>query len=295
MSQVSIIDIEGNHPQIPTRFNGNLGFAIPIGNVLEILGDTQLAGTTPVHTEGSGNSVTTFVQISQAIAASNSDNIGLSAFNSAHFSVDAAGFVSLAGAGLAIDSIAVQTGTSPVVPDASGLVTFDGSAVAAGTNPVRTNGTGPNTAALEVQLSQESVTSSANKAGLSSFRASDFTVDANGFVSTTGRTVNWQQISASQTLEVNSGYFCIAPGGALSLLLPASANISDIIEITLDGATSWTITQGAGQQIRYNNAETTSGAGGSLSSTAQGNTVKLVAQSSLRWNVISSLDALAWV
>lgn len=295
MSQVSIIDIEGNHPQIPTQFDANVGFAIPIANVLEILGDTQVAGTTPVHTEGSGNAITTYVQISQAIAAPNSANIGLSAFNSAQFTVDATGFVSLSGAGQAIDSIAVQSGTSPIVPDLNGQVTFNGATVAAGLNPVRSNGTGPNTYALEVQRTQESVTSDANKAGLSSFSAADFNVDGNGFVTTNGNTVNWQLISASQTLEVNTGYFCIAPGGALSLQLPATASRGNIIEVTLDGATSWTITQGGGQQIRYNNAQTTAGVGGSLSSTDQGNSIKMVCQTDLKWNVVSALDTLAWV
>lgn len=101
MSQVSIIDIEGNNPQIPTQFNADIGFAIPLANVLNVLGSTDVPGTTPVFTVGSGNTITTKVQISQAIAASNATNIGLSAFNSAHFSVDANGFVSItAGTGV---------------------------------------------------------------------------------------------------------------------------------------------------------------------------------------------------
>jgi len=97
LSQVSIIDIEGNHPQIPTRFNANIGFAIPIANVLEIFGDTTPAGTNPVHTVGTGNNITTYVQITQAIAASNLSNVGLAAFDEDFFSVDANGFVSFIG------------------------------------------------------------------------------------------------------------------------------------------------------------------------------------------------------
>ena len=99
MSQVSIVDIEHNNPQIPTRFNANQGFAIPIGNVLEILGDTVPAGTIPVFTTGSGNTITTNVQLSQAIAASDATRVGLAAFDSASFDVDANGFVTFTGSG----------------------------------------------------------------------------------------------------------------------------------------------------------------------------------------------------
>lgn len=101
MSQVSIIDIEGNNPQIPTRFNANVGFAIPIANTLEILGQVVTAGVNPVRTIGSGNTITTQVQVSQAIAAPDLTKVGLSVFDSQFFTVDATGFVSIAGGVLA--------------------------------------------------------------------------------------------------------------------------------------------------------------------------------------------------
>lgn len=90
--------------------------------------------------------------------------------------------IAAAGGATAVDSFAMQTGTSPVVPDGSGLVTFNGSSVAAGTNPVRTNGTAANTMQLEVQISQALAGADATKIGLSNFDSSDFSVDANGFV-----------------------------------------------------------------------------------------------------------------
>jgi hypothetical protein len=67
MSQVSIINIENNNPQIPTQFVGNVGVAIPIGNVLEILGDVDQGLTTIA----SGNTVEiTFTNRLQGIATS---------------------------------------------------------------------------------------------------------------------------------------------------------------------------------------------------------------------------------
>ncbi len=186
MSQVSIIDIEGNHPQIPTEFIANIGSAVPIGNQLEILGSTVAAGVLPVYTTGSGNTITTNVQISQAIAASNPLNVGLAAFNSSQFSVDANGFVSLTGGGSAIDSVGVQTGITPIVPNGSGMITINGAVVPAGTNPVRSDGTGANTLALEVQISQALAAADVTRIGLANFNSSHFSVDATGFVSLSG-------------------------------------------------------------------------------------------------------------
>ena len=99
----------------------------------------------------------------------------------------------------------------------------------------------------------------------------------------------WNSISASQTLAVNNGYFC-AGGTNLSLALPAVSSRGDEISITLDGSTSFSITQGAGQSIRIGNVATTAGVGGSITSTQQGDTVQMVCQTAnLKWNVISSM------
>jgi hypothetical protein len=107
-------------------------------------------------------------------------------------------------------------------------------------------------------------------------------------ISATGGGVAWQSISASQTLVVNNGYFCVSPGGALSLLLPPVSSVGDEIEITLDGATSFAITQGAGQSIRLANTGTTTGVGGSITSTQQGDTIRMVCKTpNLAWNVLS--------
>lgn len=102
--------------------------------------------------------------------------------------------------------------------------------------------------------------------------------------------VSWQTISASQALDVDTGYICVAPGGALILSLPAVSVLGDTIEITLDGSTSFSVTQGAGQQIRFGNQATTAGVGGSITSTQQGDSIRMVCQTAnLKWNIISSI------
>lgn len=98
-----------------------------------------------------------------------------------------------------------------------------------------------------------------------------------------GLGLNWNSISTSQNLSVNNGYICTG-GGALSLALPAVSSLGNTIEIVLNGSASFTITQSAGQQIRMGNQITTAGAGGSISSTQQGDWIELVCQTAnLTW------------
>jgi hypothetical protein len=99
----------------------------------------------------------------------------------------------------------------------------------------------------------------------------------------------WNRISASQALVSNMGYICVG-GGILDLSLPATSLVGDIIEVTLDGSTGFSITQGAGQTIKIGNVTTTAGVGGSLTSTQQGDSLRMVCSvTNLRWNVLSSM------
>lgn len=196
-----------------------------------------------------------------------------------------------------IDSIAVQTGTSPVLPTGAGVITMNGATVAAGTHPVRTDGTGPNTLAVEVQLSQALAAADATKVGLANFKSSDFTV-TNGFVELTSASgFDWNIVSTNQSMARNNGYMVISPGGAITMALPSTASsvLGDLIEITLDGATSWQITQAAGQQIRFSSSQTTVGVGGSITTTATGDSIRLVYQASGKWNAVAAIGNLTVV
>jgi hypothetical protein len=127
MSQAGEVDFISTHPEIPTEFIANTGTAVPIANQLEILGTSIVASSIPVQTTGSGNTITIEVQRASSAASTNAAKSGLAHFDSAAFSVDANGFVQMAGGGLAIDSIHPNSGTDPVVPTAAGLVNIVGS------------------------------------------------------------------------------------------------------------------------------------------------------------------------
>ena len=262
MSQVSIIDIEGNHPQIPTQFDANVGFAVPIANVLEILSAVVAAGSIPTQTVGSGNTITTNIQISQAIAATDATKIGLSAFNSADFTVDANGFVSLLGpaatSAYTVDAFTAP-GTNPVVPNGSGIITVTGGQVASGTvgaNIIRTDSLAANTYKIEIQRSTAvPATNSANN-GVSHFDSGIFTVDSNAFVSITNfNPFAYKQLTVADSpytvLSTDNYLSCDSSGGAITIRLPdapttlrrliikdrtGSAAINNLLVTTVGGA-----------------------------------------------------------
>ena len=157
-------------------------------NQITFSGTTNSAGTTPVHTEGSTNTMTLVVQLAQANASSNADIAGLSSFNSADFTVDDNGYVSAVSSGYA-RLVGVDThfspGTDPVVPTSGGLITVTGGQVAAGTtaNVIQTDSTAASEYTIEIQRSQAVASSTVGDNGVSHFNSADFTVDENGFVS----------------------------------------------------------------------------------------------------------------
>jgi hypothetical protein len=99
-----------NGSGVGETITGNTGGALPptAGN-WNILGTSTAAGTTPVQTSGTGSTLTVQVQKAQAIASTNATNVGLAAFNSTFFTVDANGFVSANGSGLG-ETITGNTG-----------------------------------------------------------------------------------------------------------------------------------------------------------------------------------------
>lgn len=84
-----------------TSLTGNTGVATPTGGTISVLGSAVAATGVPVATAASANQLLVDVQRSSAIVSTNAANVGLAAFNSAHFSVDGNGFVSTSGTGIA--------------------------------------------------------------------------------------------------------------------------------------------------------------------------------------------------
>lgn len=183
----------------------------------------------------------------------------------------------ISGGSTAIDSIAVQTGTSPVLPDSNGLLTMNGAVVAAGTNPVRTDGTGANTLAVEVQISQALAAADATKIGLSNFDSASFSVAATGYVTMAGGGgFTWSDVSGAFSPLKNNGYFIT---GTATGTLPASPAQGDTIKFFVDHASQLLTIDAPGTQIIRLGNQVTS-AGGTFVSTAQGDSVELTYRTS---------------
>lgn len=210
MSQAGLVDIEGSHPQIPTSFVTNDGDAVPILNVLEILGTVVAAHGIPLETTGSGNTVTVVAQYASSNGSSVASKAGLASFNSTFFTVDANGFVSLTGTGI-VESFTVDAftapGTQPVVPNGSGNVTVTGAQVEAGTiaNVIRTNSLAANTYAIQIQRSQAVASSTVGDNGVSHFDSTAFGVDANGYVTLNSTAVGVLTVSGTANRITSTG------------------------------------------------------------------------------------------
>jgi hypothetical protein len=194
---------------------GNSGGALsPTAGNWNIFGAAVAAGTTPVTTVGSGSTLTIDVQRAQAIASTNASNVGLAAFSSTQFGVDANGFVTLLGTA-AISGVTVDAhtapGTSPVVPNSSGDITVTGAQVAAGTttNVIQTNSLAANTYTIQIQRSQAVSSSTVGDNGVAHFNSANFSVDSNGFVSALSQAFNYTNVNhaASPYTVLSTDYY----------------------------------------------------------------------------------------
>ena len=108
----------------------------------------------------------------------------------------------------------------------------------------------------------------------------------------------WTVTVVDASLVAGNGYIA-NKAGLLTMTLPATAAIGDILEITnMNTAVGWRIAQNANQYIRLGNNSTTVGVGGYLEATALGDSVKLVcmvAGASTGWIATSVLGNITIV
>lgn len=197
-----------------------------------------------------------------AQAASSFSNAGIASFNNTQFSVDANGFVQLAGGGLAIDSIQVDAntapGTNPVAPTGAGLVTVTGGQVAAGTigaNVIRTDSLAANTYTIEIQRSTTASSPTSASNGVSHFNSLNFSVDSNGFV-TAKNGVQPGVSNLGISYNAGTGTFTVtgSNGTALSATNPAyitlqSKTAGRLVTVSLTADQSFIDDNGASQII----------------------------------------------
>lgn len=99
---------------------------------------------------------------------------------------------------------------------------------------------------------------------------------------------SWSVITGDQSAVAGNGYFC-NKAGTLALALPATSAVGDTIEVSnINTATGVQFTQASGQQIYIGNTSTTLGATGTLTSTAVGDSLRIVCSATdTIWRVVS--------
>jgi len=104
-----------------------------------------------------------------------------------------------------------------------------------------------------------------------------------------GTGLTWNEVTGtSQTAVVNNGYIA-NNAGLVTVTLPSTAVIGSIVEIAWKGAGGWKLAQVASQSIRFGITVTTTGTGGSLASSASGDSVRvLCTTANTGWEVIGS-------
>lgn len=209
------------------------------GGVITVNGAAVANHAVPLETHTRAlNTFNIEVQYATSAASTTANLSGIAHFNSSQFTVDANGFVSLAGGGLAIDSIQVDgstpPGTNPVAPDATGLITVTGAQVATGTtvNGLRTFSLAANAYEIQIQRTTTAAVSTVGLNGICHFDSTDFSVDANGFVTLAGA-------GAGQTITGDTG-------GALP---PTAGNWNIVGGVPLSAGTNASVTSGAGSTL----------------------------------------------
>ena len=121
--------------------------------------------------------------------------------------------------------------------------------------------------------------------------AGSITIAATG-----GSGFTWTEVTGtSQAMAVNNGYIA-NNAGLVTLTLPATAAVGDVVRVTGKGAGGWLIAQNSGQTIYFGTSTTTPGVGGSLASTQRRDGVELVCVTANNdWNVLSAQGNLTVV
>lgn len=100
--------------------------------------------------------------------------------------------------------------------------------------------------------------------------------DGTNVIFATNANLTWSvQTGTTIAMTVNNGYLA-NNAGLGTYTLPATSAVGDLLELAAMSAGGWKLAQNAGQNVRYGSSVTTTGTGGSLQFTAQGDAIKLV-------------------
>ena len=108
--------------------------------------------------------------------------------------------------------------------------------------------------------------------------------------------ITWNEVTGTtQAASVNAGYIA-NNAGLVTITIPTTAAVGDVVRVTGKGAGGWLIAQNASEIIHFLGSDTTTGTGGSLASTGTYDGVEIVCVvANTEWVVISSMGNITIV
>lgn len=207
-----------------------------------------------------------------------------------------------------LNTLSADSGTDPVLPDGSGNISITGEAAqgvstVGGTNNIEIAVADATTSSKGViQADNTYFTVSSGTLSLASAPVNTLTGDTGGAIAPSSGNINivgssgftfdgsgstltmnapgsigftWTEVTGtSQAMAVSNGY--VANNASLvTLTLPATAAIGDVVRVIGKGAGLYSIAQNAGQTINVVGSSTTTGVGGSLTAVEQWDAVEI--------------------
>lgn len=112
----------------------------------------------------------------------------------------------------------------------------------------------------------------------------------------TGGGIGWiEATNVSTSLSVNTGYV-VNNNALVTLTLPTTASVGDVIQIVGKGVGGWKIAQNAGQKIYFGKRASTTGITGYIASTSQRDCVTMVCVTdNIEFQVVDSIGDITYI
>lgn len=261
---------------VPVSFTTDSGSAVPEAGVLQVLGGTGCA------TAGATNVVTINLDAEVPLSFPTDSGTATPAANA--LTVAGGTLLSSAGSGSTVTLNADDNVVGSVAGDSGTVTPTSNSFTIAGGTLLSSSGSG---ATLTVNADDNVVGSVITDSGTATPASNAFTIagGTNCSTSASGSTVTinatgsplpvTEVTTTSDSLVANNAYIA-NNAGLVTLTLPATAALGTIIEVLGKGAGGWSIAQNAGQTMHVGSNASTTGAGGSVASSNQWDSIKLM-------------------
>lgn len=111
-----------------------------------------------------------------------------------------------------------------------------------------------------------------------------------------GGLLPWTVVTGATGTAVSGNGYILNNAGVVTVTLPSTSAVGDVIKLAGMGAGGWALAQLASQIIHFGNLDSTTGTGGSLASTNLRDVVEILCVvANLEWQVVDSIGNITVV